>query len=1097
MPEIGKIFISVDHGKFHEDCQDPAVRSILPRVRGVYCVLFFGKQRAKTPPIPGLNSLSWSAFEFEFSVIEESSQLSVSLYAQIEDDPDTQTPVEDMLLCSWNEDTELLEDGNYERWVELYANEVELCRLQLHLRMECSRHVEDSIGLDDFDELTAIGEGAFGKVLTVRKKDTGKIYAMKVLEKGRVQSKRQLMRMLGERNILMKVHSPFIVGLHFAFQTADKVYLVLDFVGGGDLFYHLKLHKRFSQSCVQFWGAEIVCALDALHQRSIVYRDLKPENILLEPDGHIVLVDFGLAKQMQHSVMHGVEGRSNSFVGTPEYLAPEVVQGTGHTMTVDWWTLGILLFELLLGKPPFKAKDLSILYQRIVAEDVVVPQNKLVEDMSPECRSIIRGFLNRNPNSRLGHQGTAQVRAHPFFASIDWPKLEQKQLSPPYTPLSPADYLQKVFTMVKEEPVKEKPPPQRYPPSPPSPLKNQPSASAKISSKQGTTLATGGLTPPTLSSASGISKPPPLHLNGSAPVIPDYFASIVTLIEKWQTRILEIPNVLEDADTPTEPFGPDLSLRSRSHDSSDTSPRGKGSADSKFSRSNHKRTQSQRSSGDKSKGKSNNSGETFIKVAVSPGISPALAIPSPADAKGQSMLAGLLFGPEVLDLETMIREMQEKLESQQELLISQDKELLGAKAERELLKAQLMKVSQGKSSSSSASKSTSGEGSPTVALSAQEESTADESQQMSIVMEESKTLMNLANKMAAVMATSVGPVGTEIADILSEAQTLMGLARQEHEAVTQTGATQSAADAEASAEANWQEMVKQQTANLVKEQKSEEKMSKMAKQLSETEDSYMQAMVESQQTLATAAVERDALLQLASKLEEQTRVQSEREAQVVEMLNHKCQELAVITEELKKVQQSEATLLDERDSLLATMRELTPQKTEGNESYLPDSPKHSPTSPPNVNRQSSWPNPIKWLFDSKKKQVDELSDHSGLEEEVEEEEDKGEEELQGEDDAPDDEESVRSSLHSTRSVLDEWDKEAPSCESAAEVVTVSPTEVMDEESVNVRYYEVEQLPRSKSLEPRESHERERIVTTIDEAVMTTPPETSPSLLVVM
>ena len=320
----------------------------------------------------------------------------------------------------------------------------------------------------------------------------------------------------------------------------------------------------------------------------------------------------------------------------------------------------------------------------------------------------------------------------------------------------------------------------------------------------------------------------------------------------------------------------------------------------------------------------------------------------------------------------------------------QDKELCGAKAERELLKAQLLTVTAKSTSSSSAGNESSSagdspKGSPkgtaAEALQGGHIMPADESSQLHIVQEETKSLMNLANKMAAVMATSVGPVGDEIADILCEAQTLMGLARQEREAVTP----------EPDNSRNWEEMVQQKTANMMKEQKTQERMSKLANQLSETEDSYMHAMAESQKTLATAAVERDALLQLASKLEEQTRVQSEREGRVVEMFNHKCQELDALAQELKRVQENEARLLEERESLLSEVQEarrLESREQNKSESHMIESPKsQSPKSPPSLNRQSSWPNPIKWLMgDSKKKQDDDFSEPSGDEEEDDDEE---------------------------------------------------------------------------------------------------------------
>jgi serine/threonine protein kinase len=186
-----------------------------------------------------------------------------------------------------------------------------------------------------------LGRGGFGKVMQVRKKNTGRVYAMKILHKAKLIESDEVEGTKMEKEVLKRIDHPFIVGLKFSFQTPDKLYLVLDYVAGGELFYHLKREKRFSEERVRYYASELTLALEHLHKLCIVYRDLKPENILLGEDGHVCLTDFGLCKD-------GLEfGKyTYTFCGTAEYLAPEVLEGRGHDKAVDWWSLGTLMYEM-------------------------------------------------------------------------------------------------------------------------------------------------------------------------------------------------------------------------------------------------------------------------------------------------------------------------------------------------------------------------------------------------------------------------------------------------------------------------------------------------------------------------------------------------------------------------------------------------------------------------------------------------------------------------------------------------------------------------------------------------------------------------------
>uniref|UniRef100_A0A1I7RQA5 non-specific serine/threonine protein kinase n=1 Tax=Bursaphelenchus xylophilus TaxID=6326 RepID=A0A1I7RQA5_BURXY len=279
---------------------------------------------------------------------------------------------------------------------------------------------------EDFQCLKVLGKGGYGKVFQVRKvtgHDTGKIFAMKVLKKAHVvRNQKDTAHTKAERNILEAVKNPFICDLMYAFQTKGKLYLILEYLSGGELFMHLEREGIFLEDTAAFYLAEIVVALEHLHQQGIIYRDLKPENILLDASGHVKLTDFGLCKE-------AIEGdqKTHTFCGTIEYMAPEVLIRCGHGRAVDWWSLGALTFDMLTGGPPFTADNRKKTIDKILKARLTLPPY-----LSPEARDLVKRLLRRNAETRLGASAddAKEIKAHPFFRHLDWQMVYRREVRP-------------------------------------------------------------------------------------------------------------------------------------------------------------------------------------------------------------------------------------------------------------------------------------------------------------------------------------------------------------------------------------------------------------------------------------------------------------------------------------------------------------------------------------------------------------------------------------------------------------------------------------------------------------------------------------------
>ena len=291
------------------------------------------------------------------------------------------------------------------------------------IKKKSNKNIYNKVKLEDFQFIRLIGVGSYGKIYVASKKSSNKLYAIKILNKKNIYNQNERQNIKTERTVLAKLNHPFIMKLYYAFQTRESLYFITQFMYGGELNYHIYKEKNnyFSEEKARFYAAEIIVAINYLHKNNCIYRDLKPENVLLDKDGHIKIIDFGLSK-----ICSANPCKTNTLCGTPEYLAPEVLFEKEYGIEVDWWSLGVIIYEMLSGYLPFK-----IISGEKISKNVYKKRIKIFNHFSKSAENLIKRLLEYNPKKRLKYD---DIINHSFFRGTNWDKIEKLETNPPFIP---------------------------------------------------------------------------------------------------------------------------------------------------------------------------------------------------------------------------------------------------------------------------------------------------------------------------------------------------------------------------------------------------------------------------------------------------------------------------------------------------------------------------------------------------------------------------------------------------------------------------------------------------------------------------------------
>ena len=289
------------------------------------------------------------------------------------------------------------------------------------------------IDRNSFDFLGVIGKGGFGKVYRVRYKRNYKEFAMKEMSKAKIIEKNCVSSVLGERDILSKIHHPFIINMIFSFQDENNLYLVMNLFTGGDLRYQMNIIHNFSEEQSKFFMACLILGLEVIHANNIIHRDIKPENLVLDYKGYLKVTDFGIAKKQ-------IKNNSNETSGTPGYMAPEVMSFQNHTVVVDYYAMGIICYELMMGVRPYIGENRNEIKEKILSRQIVIKNHDIPNGWSKESADFINSLIQRKPTARLGYKGINQIKQHKWFNNFCWKDLYNMKIESPYIPSGDDNY---------------------------------------------------------------------------------------------------------------------------------------------------------------------------------------------------------------------------------------------------------------------------------------------------------------------------------------------------------------------------------------------------------------------------------------------------------------------------------------------------------------------------------------------------------------------------------------------------------------------------------------------------------------------------------